>query len=423
MKKLNAFICFIMVIQFASAQMNKIDTSFFSEALQETKMVDVFLPPGYEQNPDMYYSVIYFLHGWHNNQNQSNVIMNHAYDLINSGSIDPVIIVCADNSPDPFGGTYYVNSVLWGDYETYMVNDLPNWIESTYRAMPERNYRGLFGVSMGGYGAFRYGILYKHQYCALASSSGIINFSDDYAFTNTVQAILAENSGPPYFFDYNTSGIVTQGQFLLCGAFTPNLNSPQTWINPAVVEFSIDESGIPIDTVIEKFNDNDIVYMINQLSPQDSLGIYFGIGTQDEWFIYPGTLAVKDSLDLYSIPYEYYEFNGGHEFPLQYRIEALEFLDSLLHPPVITSMNTLEPINTSRLYIFPNPADEILKIKLSPESSATEIEIYTIQGTLIRQLNAFGSEHSINVSNINRGIYVLRVKTETHILSRKLIIN
>jgi len=385
-------------------------------------MVDVFLPPGYDQNPEMYYSVIYFLHGWHNNQNQSNVIMNHAYDLINNGSIEPVIIVCADNSPDPFEGTYYVNSVLWGNYETYMVNDLPNWIESTYRAIPERNYRGLLGVSMGGYGAFRYGILYKQHYCALASSSGIINFSDDYVFTNTVQAILAENSGPPYFFDYNTSGNVTQGQFLLCGAFTPNLNSPQTWINPANIEFSIDESGTPIDTVIEKFNDNDIVYMINQLSPQDSLGIYFGIGTQDEWFIYPGTLAVKDSLDLYGIPYEFYEFNGGHTFPVQYMIESLEFLDSLLHPPVITSIHALESSTMSLLNILPNPATDNIKFEISSGSKVTFIEIFNLQGQLVKHIHAIDRQNSFNVEDLPNGIYLVKAGFKDYFTINKLII-
>ena len=422
MKKFNAFICLVLIVHFASAQMNKIDTSFFSEALQETKMVDVFLPPGYDADTNVYYSVIYILHGWGGDQNQGNTYMNHAYNLINSGSINPVIMVCADNSPGPFGGSYYVNSELWGDYETYMVNDLTNWIESTYRAKPDRNHRGLLGLSMGGYGAFRYGILHKQQYRALVSASGIINFSDEDAFTNTWQMILQENAGPTYSFDYYETGDYTKGQFLLCGAFSPNLISPQTWINPAIVEFSIDESGTPIDTVIEKWNDSDIAYMINQLTPDDSLGIYFGIGTQDEWFLYPGTLAVKDSLDLYSIPYEFYEFNGGHEFPLQYRIEAIEFLDSLLHPPVITSVHAIEPSNSPQLNISPNPADDILNVEICSGSLISEIEIYTIQGALNRKLKACGPKYSLNVSDMKKGMYVLKVNTGTRILSRKLLI-
>jgi hypothetical protein len=34
-----------------TAQINIISTSFYSQALDETKMVNVFLPPGYDANP------------------------------------------------------------------------------------------------------------------------------------------------------------------------------------------------------------------------------------------------------------------------------------------------------------------------------------------------------------------------------------
>ncbi len=341
MKKLTIITAILLMAKIVSAQINIVDTSFNSESLQQTKMVDVFLPPGYEENPDLYYPVIYVLHGWGGNQNTGNNYINTAYSLINSGTIDPVIMVCADNYTGPFGGSYYVNSELWGDYETYMVNDLPNWIESTFRAMPGRNYRGLFGMSMGGYGAFRYGILYKDHYRALTSCAGLINFSDDYAFSQNIQMVLQENAGPPYFYDFNSTGLFTKGQFLMCGAFAPNQNTPQQYINPAILEFSLDELGNPIDTVISKFQAFDIVYMISQLSPEDDLGIYFGCGSQDEWFLYPGTLAVKDSLELYGIPYEFYDHAGGHSMPNEFRQNAFLFLDSLLSPAA--------PINSSCL--------------------------------------------------------------------------
>jgi enterochelin esterase-like enzyme len=426
MKKLTILISIVLTVNLISAQINICDTSFFSEALEETKMVDVFLPPGYNDNPNMEYPVIYLLHGWGGDQNAGNIFMNDAYSLINSGLIDPVIMVSADNSPEPFGGSYYVNSVLWGDYETYMVNDLTNWIESTYRAKPNRNYRALLGGSMGGYGAFRYGILYQEQYCAIASLSGIINFGDDFVFTNTVQGILEENTGPPYFFDYYTSGNVTRGQFLLCGAFSPNLNSPQTWINPAIVEFSIDESGTPIDTIIEKFNDNDIAYMINQLTPDDSLGIYFVIGTQDEWFLYPGTLAVKDSLDLYDIPYEFHEFIGGHTPPSQYRIEALEFLDSLLYSPIIASIHTLEPSNKLQLNICPNPTTEIANIHYEFDSEQeVELSVQSINGQTIKHVSLGKKKiglFKLNCEEFSPGIYFITLKSESGISTEKLII-
>ena len=69
MKKLT-FLSVILLSTFVIfGQINKIDTSFYSESLQETKMVDVYFPPGYDENPNLYYPVIYYLHGWTGNQN------------------------------------------------------------------------------------------------------------------------------------------------------------------------------------------------------------------------------------------------------------------------------------------------------------------------------------------------------------------
>nr|NQU89681.1 T9SS type A sorting domain-containing protein [Bacteroidota bacterium] len=342
MKKFMLFTAIVLMIQSLSGQINIIDTSFYSESLQQTKMVDVFLPTGYDDNPDLYYPVIYYLHGWLGNQNSGNTAMSAAYSLINQGQIDPVIVVCADNNAVPFDGSMYVNSTLWGNYETFMVVELPDWIENTYRAMPDRNYRGLFGQSMGGYGAFRYGILHKEKYRAIASHAGIINILDEFAKTQWRQMILQENQpGPPYFYDYYNSGFFTKGYFLLGGAFSPNNNTPQTYINPQIVEFCLNENGDFIDTVLTKVEPHDIAHILNQISPSDSLGIYFGCGSNDELFLYPGHLAVKDTLDLLGIPYKFFLHNGGHTMPYEFRVNSLLFLDSLLMPPVVLPSSCL----------------------------------------------------------------------------------
>jgi len=47
----------------------KIDASFYSAALEQDKMVDVYFPPGYDENPTWQFPVIYYLHGWGGDQN------------------------------------------------------------------------------------------------------------------------------------------------------------------------------------------------------------------------------------------------------------------------------------------------------------------------------------------------------------------
>ncbi|MCD4730324.1 MAG: hypothetical protein K8R74_06980 [Bacteroidales bacterium] len=135
MKKLTFITAILLTTNMLFGQY-KIDTSFYSEALGEEKMVDIYFPPGYDENPDLYFPVIYYLHGWFGDQNSMGTMITWTTSLINSGTIDPVILVGADNSPDPFGGSYYVNSILWGDYEDYMVNDLIDFIDSSFRTIP-----------------------------------------------------------------------------------------------------------------------------------------------------------------------------------------------------------------------------------------------------------------------------------------------
>jgi S-formylglutathione hydrolase FrmB len=336
MKRLSILSVTMLTAYLLAAQANIISTSFYSQALDETKMVNVFLPPGYDAPPDLHYPVIYFLHGWQGDQNSGNTVMNTAYTMINQGLIEPVIIVCAHNSPAPFGGSVYTNSILWGDYETYMTEDLCNWVESTYRAMPGKQYRAVFGMSMGGYGAFRYGILHNDKYCALAACAAPVSFLEDNMRTQFRQMILQANQpGPPYTYNFATGGPFTQIYFLYYGAFVPNYNTPQTYINPAILEFPLDENGNYIDTILAKVIPHDIASLINQLTPESSPGIYFGCGTNDPFFLYPGNLDVTDSLNLYGIPYTFYSHGGGHIMPAEFTENAFMFLDSLLMPPVI----------------------------------------------------------------------------------------
>jgi S-formylglutathione hydrolase FrmB len=383
-----------------TAQINIISTSFYSQALDETKMVNVFLPPGYDANPDLHYPVIYFLHGWQGNQNSGNVIMNKAYTLISQGLIEPVIMVCAHNSPAPFSGSVYVNSILWGDYETYMVEDLCNWVESAYRAMPGKNYRGLFGFSMGGYGAFRYGILHNDKYGALASYAGAIHLLEETMSANFRQMILQGNQpGPPYTYNYNTGGVFTQLEFLFYGAFAPNYNTPQTYINPAIVEFPLDQNGNWIDTVQAKLIPHNPAHLISQLTPAQSPGIYFGCGANDDLFLNPGNLAMKDTLDLLGLPYIFYQGSGGHVLPDQFTTNALLFLDSLLMPPVIPCSCLPEGISfTSQWDIdnFQTNYPGCTEIEGDVAILGVENNIYNLQGLSL--LTAIGGTLWINAT-------------------------
>jgi len=187
------------------------------------------------------------------------------------------------------------------------------------------------GQSMGAYGSFRYGILHKDKYRALAAHAGPVDFFDP-IFIETIHAnVLKENQpGPPYFYDYENSGIWTQITFLGWGAWAPNFDSPQKYINPQIVEFPFDENGIVIDTLMPKARKNNISDLIQQLTPADSVGILYGCGSQDFVKYYPMNVNFKSTLDNLGLPYEFFDHDGGHSMPVGFMERGLIFLDSLL---------------------------------------------------------------------------------------------
>ncbi|MDB4303939.1 alpha/beta hydrolase-fold protein, partial [Desulfosarcina sp.] len=330
MKKLTILLSNLLIASMLFGQVNIIDDSFYSEVLGQNMMVDVFLPPDYEVNPDQYYPLVYYLHGFGGNQNNLVFYAPTANNLMLNGSIDPFIMVCANNQAGPFGGTMYMNSPLWGDFETYNFTEVVNHIEANYRAIPEKNKRALMGQSMGAAGCFENGPKYKNKFRAIAAHgySGVM----EHCLDDWQTALLNEQvSGPPYFFDFYSGEIFTKLCFLQSGAVAPNLTSPQTYINPTTVEFILDDQGAFIDTVVSKWLVHSGHKLVQGLTPEDDFGILFGCGQNDELLFYQGAAALKDSLDAYGIPSQFFSHNGSHAMPASFKVEAYTFLDSIFN--------------------------------------------------------------------------------------------
>lgn len=317
-----------------AGQGNSFDTTLYSPALDKEKLVRIYLPPGYDNNQELHYPVIYFLHGLGANHRAATGPIKLADSLITNGVIEPVIMVGADNSCEPFGGSQYMNSILWGNYEDFMTTDLIVWMDSSYRTIPEKSGRALMGHSMGAFGSFRYGILHKEKFRALAAHAGPVDFLDPIFLDSLHTNVLKENQpGPPYFFDYENSGFWTKMTFVGWGMMAPNLNSLQRYVNPPIVDFPYDENGLVIDSLFPKARKDNIINLIQQLTPADSVGIFFGCGRHDRLMFYPMNLSLKTTIDKLGLPYEFYHHDGGHSMPKGFIERGLMFLDSIMTLP------------------------------------------------------------------------------------------
>lgn len=123
-----------------------------------TRKVSVYLPPNYEDS-ETRYPVIYFLHGFLND----NSLMNYMKDLLDyaiaAQKIDPFILVIPDQRTT-YDGSFYSNTGIFGNWEDFTAYDLVSYMDKNYRTLAKSASRGITGHSMGGYGALK--IAMKH---------------------------------------------------------------------------------------------------------------------------------------------------------------------------------------------------------------------------------------------------------------------
>lgn len=70
--------------------------------------------------------------------------------------------------------------------------------------------------------------------------------------------------------------------------------------------------------------------------------------------------------------------------------------------------------------IYPNPAKDLVHINTS--SDVEKIQLIGISGQQIFEQNTFGNQTSINVAEIETGIYFVRIFSPSKVITRKLVI-
>jgi len=135
-----------------------------------TRELNVYLPPGYDADPNKRYPVLYLLHGyandhhsWHRYGRANDILDN----LLAQKAIRPFIVVM----PLGYGGAS-VNGdgnglppadagAFGGDFALYerdVLEDVIPMIDGKYRTLANRENRAIMGFSMGGMQAGRIGL-------------------------------------------------------------------------------------------------------------------------------------------------------------------------------------------------------------------------------------------------------------------------
>jgi enterochelin esterase-like enzyme len=123
------------------------------------KRLFVYTPPGYDQNSQMKYPVVYIQHGggedetgWVN-QGKTNQIMDN---LIAEGKAKPMIVVMANGNVRTGSGGYSSESMM--KFKKEMTQNIVPFIDKNFRTLPEPKNRAICGLSMGGGQSFYVGL-------------------------------------------------------------------------------------------------------------------------------------------------------------------------------------------------------------------------------------------------------------------------
>ena len=103
----------------------------------------VYVPPGYDDEPDRRYPSVYVLHGftghlamWRNRSPFRQPFVETADAAVASGACPPVIVVYVD-AWTALGGSQFVDSPGTGRYHTYLCEDVVGWVDARYRTLDD----------------------------------------------------------------------------------------------------------------------------------------------------------------------------------------------------------------------------------------------------------------------------------------------
>jgi S-formylglutathione hydrolase FrmB len=261
-----------------------------SDILGKEVRYTIYLPFDYERS-ERYYPVVYLLHGYTDNDmgwlqfGEAHLIADEA---IANREIPPMILAMPDG-----GISWYINNYDGSiRYEDFFFQEFVPHIESHYRVRAEKRYRGVAGLSMGGFGTLIYALKHPDMFAACAAFSAAVMTEEEIAGMDVLRWERAY-------------GIL----------YGPKLNGRDR-LTDHLLSYS------PIHLV----RNSDI----DQIK---SVRIYIDCGDDD--FLYKGNSTFHILLRDLKIPHEYRVRDGGHrwEYWRTGLKQGLRFIGTSFHQP------------------------------------------------------------------------------------------
>ncbi|MFC1401563.1 MULTISPECIES: alpha/beta hydrolase-fold protein [Streptacidiphilus] len=305
----------------------------------------VYLPPGYDDQPDRRYPAVYVIQGytghlgmWYNRTPFRQPFPETADALFAAGT-PPVIVVLVD-AWTSYGGSQFVDSPGTGRYHSYLCDEVVPFVDARYRTLADRDHRAISGKSSGGFGAMITPMLRPDLFGALATHAGDALYEYCYIaeFPQVVRALRPwDGDVAAWWDDFRGRPALTR----------PGDDTVLSALGVAAC-FSADPDGtprLPFDTrtgelfpeLWQRWLALDPVRMVPEHAAAVSSlrAVWIDAGTRDEYYLDIGAEAFHRAVLAAGLPEEsiHFElFEAGHG-GIDYRYPlALDWLARRIQP-------------------------------------------------------------------------------------------
>jgi enterochelin esterase-like enzyme len=276
--------------------------------------VSVYLPASYGSNPKRHYPVVYFLHGFTNDDAQWYGLKKHWINLpaiidtaVSQGRSNEMIFVTPD-AYTRFQGSWYSNSITTGNWEDFVAKELVEYIDNHYRTIPQPAGRGIAGHSMGGYGAMRIGEKYPDIFSSVYLLSPATLSPPNFSTNVKLDAVKT-------VADFEKSDFYTKVAFALAAAWSPDLNNP-----PLYLQLPVRDGQAQAD-VQAKWIANTPITSVDQYIGNIRKLKAIGFDAGDKDVSIAQSIKVLDSLlSNYKVKHQFEIYEGTHTNKISERI-------------------------------------------------------------------------------------------------------
>ena len=261
---------------------------FDSQLMGTSVNYAVYLPAGYETSK-RYYPVVYLLHGYTDDETgwvQFGEIQHYADKAIERGDITSMIIIMPDA-----GVTWYVNDASGKvPFEDMIIKEFIPAIEDKYRIRKKKEFRGIAGLSMGGYGTMLYAMKHPDLFVACAPLSA--------AFYTEETVVAYEQA---------------------------------RWDRVEAVMYGKGLEGQ--DRITDHWKANNPFYIAKAKGAEELKKVKYYIDCGDDDFLYKGNSAMHVMLRDMGVPHEFRIRDGAHNWTYWRTgiTDALKFISNNFH--------------------------------------------------------------------------------------------